>query len=306
MGSVTIEKVRRGQYLKEVTALCREYHFASAYLIEKIINWDSGPDVDDTVGFVLLDDGAVCGFAGCMKTRRNIGGKEIIVNAASSAVVREEYRSYSLKLFQKLFSEGDLVLDLTPTDETYRFLMTPFFKCRQLDTAAIAFSRLRLPFFTRLKATTKMDEILSLASTGQRKILRENCGYRGRFCTVFIDGEPVTLMCRVFCKAKVVKIADILYIDKPELFAKHAEKVMAAICRKFHTMFCWCDLRFLPELTVKGELADRNVLIKQPLRVLFGEFTPIRRNSLYRVVNAVAEGVTPLDLDALYSEKIMM
>lgn len=306
MGNVTIEKIHRGQYLQEVTALCQEYHFASPYLIENIINWKNDPTIDDTVGFVLLDDGVVCGFAGCMKTLRNIRGKELVVNAASSAVVREEYRSYSLKLFLKIFSEGDIVLDLTPTDETYRFLMTPFFKCRQLDTAAIAFSRLRLPFAPRFRATTDISEILAVAPSAQKELLHDNYGYRGRLCTVFIDKDPLTVMCRVFSKAGIIKIADILYIDKPVLFAKHSKAVMAALCRKFHTLFCWCDLRFLPDLKIEGDLVERNHLFKHPLSTLFRSFIPIRRNSIYRIVTEKAEGVMPIELDALYSEKIMM
>lgn len=308
MGTVTIKPISRGEYLQEVIALCKNYQFASAHLIEGIINckWQHNSAADDVVGYVLLDDDTLCGFAGCMKSTRIIGGRELTVNAGSSAVVKDEYRSYSIKLFQKLFTDGDLILDLTPTDETYRFLMTPFFKCKQLDTAAIAYSRFRLLFQKHLKATAKTDEILNCADGAQRTLIEDNLGYAAKGCTVYLDGEPLTLICRVFTKAKIVRIADILYIDKPALFAKRPEAVMAALCRKLHTLFCWCDSRWLPAVRLPETLTERENLFKHPLSVLFGKYTAIRRNSIYRIVSAQASEVTPLDLDALYSEKIMM
>lgn len=308
MGTVTIRPIHRGEYLQEVIQLCKEYEFASARLIEGIINcrWKNNQNTDDVVGYALLDGEDLCGFAGCMKSLRTIGGQELVVNAGSSAVVKDEYRSYSIKLFQKLFTDGDLILDLTPTDETYRFLMTPFFKCKQLDTAAVAYSRFRLMFQKRLKATAEKEEILRLAEGRQRELLADNLGYSAKGCTVFVNGEPLTLICRVFTKAKLVKIADILYIDKPALFAKQPEAVMAALCRKLHTLFCWCDSRYLPQLVLPENLTERGELFKKPLSVLFGSPVGIRRNSIYRIVSERAADVSPLELDALYSEKIMM
>lgn len=308
MGTVSVQPVHRGQYLNEIIQLCRDYSFSPPHLIEGIINcrWKSNPPVDDTVGFVLLDDEEVCGFIGLTKSIRHINGKDIVVNAGSSGIVKPEYRNYSMKLFQKWLSEGDIVLDLTPTDDTYKIFMTPMFKCRQIDTASLAFSCFRLMFRKHRKATTDREEILETAQGAQRQLLEDNMGYRGRFCTVFIDGEPITVMSRVFTKAKIVKIADILYIDKPELFAKYPEQIMAAICRKLHTLFCWCDSRFLPQYPLPEILTERSALFKKPFSVLFGNYTAIRRNSICRVVNPIAEDITPLQIDSLYSEKIMM
>lgn len=308
MGTVTIKPIHRGEYLQEVIDLCKEHQFASAQLIERIINcqWKNNPITDDVVGYALLDGETLCGFAGCMKATRVIDDQELTVNAGSSAVVKDGYRSYSIKLFQKLFTDGDLILDLTPTDETYRFLMTPFFKCKQLDRAAVAFSRFRLLFQKRLKATTDNDEILNCASGAQRQLLEDNLGYAAKGCTIYVGNEPLTLICRVFIKAKIVKIADILYIDHPELFAKQPKAVMGALCRKLHVLFCWCDSRFLPDLRLPETLTERDNLFKTPFSVLFGKYTAIRRNSIYRVVSEKAANISPLSLDALYSEKIMM
>lgn len=308
MGTISVQPVHRGQYLQEIIQLCKEYSFSPPHLIEGIINcrWKSDPPVDDIVGFVLLDDEEVCGFIGLTKSVRNFNGIDVVVNAGSSGIVKPEYRNYSMKLFQKWLSEGDIVLDLTPTDETYIIFTTPMFKCKQIDTAALAFSRLRLMFQKHLRATADKNEILAVADDLKRQLLEDNMAYCGRFCTVFVDGEPVTVMCRLFKKAKIVRIADILYIDKPELFAKYSEQIMAALCRKMNTLFCWCDSRFLPQFSLPETLTERSALFRKPISVLFGRYTAIRRNSIYRVVTEKAEGITPLQIDSLYSEKIMM
>lgn len=309
MGEISIKPVHRGQYFFEVANLCKKYSFSPPHLINSLINcqWESDPAVDDIVGFALFDDEEICGFIGMTKSVRNINGNDIVVNAGSSGIVKPEYRNYSMKLFQKWLTQGDLVLDLSPTDETYQIFMTPIFKFRQIDTAALAFSRMRLMFRKRLRATNNQSEILAAADNGaQRRLLKDNMAYRGKFCTVFVDGEPITVMCRVFKKAKIVKIAEILYIDKQALFARHAESIMAAVCRKLNTLFCWCDSRFVPQFPLPEKLTERSELFKKPVSLLFGRYTAIRRNSIYRVVTQKAEGIKPHQLDALYSEKIMM
>ena len=308
MGNISIQPIHRGQYLEPIVQLSEEYHFAPRHLLESIINcrWKSDPPVDDVVGFVLLDDEKLCGFVCLTKSIRRMGGEELVVNAGSSALVREDYRSYSMKLLMKMFSEGDIALDLTPTDETYQFLMSPIFRCKQIDTASLAFSRFRLCFQKHLKATIKPEKILSAIPEAERALVEDNMGYRGRFCTVFVENQPVTVMCRVFTKAKVVKIADILYISNPALFAKEPEAVMAALCRKLGTMFCWCDSRFVPQFALPDTLIERSALFRRPFATLFGKYTAIRRNSIYRVVTPKAKNVTPEEIDSLYSEKIMM
>lgn len=308
MGNISIQPIHRGQYLNEIVQLSEEYHFASRYLLESIINcrWKSDPPVDDVVGFVLLDDEALCGFVVCSKSVRRMGGEDVVVSAGSSALVREDYRSYSMKLLLKVFAEGDLALDLTPTDETYQFLMAPIFKCKQLDTAALAFSRFRLCFQKRLKATVVPEEILAAAPKAERALIADNMGYHGRFCTVYVENQPITILCRVFTKAKLVKIADILYISNRTLFASQPEAVMAALCRKLGTLFCWCDSRFIPQFALPDTLIERSALFRRPLATLFGRYTAIRRNSIYRVVTQKAKNVTPEEIDSLYSEKIMM
>src|SRR5262245_22682344 len=210
--------------------------------------WESG---EGYVGYALVDDRKVVGFNGAIFSRRIIEGREVRFCNLTSWIVKEQYRTESLRLvFPILNLKGYTITTLNMNNRAWDITKRLGFK--NLDT------NIRLLFpGPALSASSKEDspvivsdnsKIAEILDSVNLRIFRDhlqyNCGH-----LVIQDKFGYSYLLYTGKRYKKyncdVPYAHIQYISNRSVFLKHLNKIKAYFLKSRKSLFLAVDGRLI-------------------------------------------------------------
>lgn len=308
---VEIIPINRGEFTKEIILLCQEENFSSYSALKNILSyqWDKciRTTDDNSIGYIMRDGINICGFIGCIRSKRIIDGRYCLFCNLSNGIVKPAYRRYSLQLFSVAISGSDVVLDLTPSPAVCKFLKTKYFGFNILEENVLCFNSKLLNNYDY--DTVRIDEvckILKLTKDNEECInILDNAKYYGRFVLFEIQKKQLIVSFYVSYIRKI-KTVEIIYVSDKKIFSDNYSNIIMQLCLLSHTIFCYCDPRyFLGEPYGQTiELNKKNLLLSY-INLLRHTVVKIPRPSLFKI-NDPSISIDKSSIDGLYTERILI
>ncbi len=242
------------------------------------------------VGYALIDDRKVVGFNGTLFSRRIIDGREVRICNLTSWIVKEQYRSESLRLvFPLLNLKGYTLTNLTMNDRAWAITKRLGFK--NLDT------NMRLLFpVPELSVSTKKDPPVIVSDEARiaeildpvnlrifRDHLRYSCGHlviqdKDSYCYLLYAEKHYK---KYNCKARY---GHLHYISDRSFFLKYLNKI------KHH---------FLKNQKYLFLAVDERLTGNDPIP--YSKVCPLKIPKMYK-----SEILTREQVDNLYSELVVL
>jgi hypothetical protein len=249
--------------------------------------WESD---EGHVGYALIDDRKVVGFNGALFSRRIIDGREVRFCNLTSWIVKEQYRSESLRLvFPLLNLKGYTLTNLTMNDRAWSITKRLGFK--NLDTnLRLLFPAPSLPEISKqappviVSDPTRIAEILDPANLRIFKDhSRYSCGHlviqdKSSCCYLLYTGKYFK---RYNCQ---VPYGYIHYISDRSIFLKHLNKI---------------NLHFLKSQRYLFLAVDGRLIRNEPIP--YSKVYPLKIPKMYK-----SEILTGEQVDNLYSELVVL
>jgi len=215
--------------------------------------WESD---EGYVGFALVDDRKVVGFNGALFSRRIIDGREARICNLTSWIVKEQYRTESMRLvFPVLKLKGYTITNLTMNERAWEITRRLGFK--NLDT------NVRIIFLVPGLSATRKEEPPVIVSDRSRiaeildpinlKIFIDhshyNCGHlvikdkRGYSYIIYTRKRYRKYNCDI-------SYAQILYISDRSAFLRRLNKIKSYFLKSLKYFFLAVDERLIGDATI--------------------------------------------------------
>jgi len=245
---------------------------------------------NDRFGWMMLDGDAVVGFIGTILSERTIRGEKLRFCNVSSWIVKDDYRAHSLALHAKALADQTVaVTSLSPTRQVLRVLAK--FGFTQMDKS----ERVILPVVTP-RTFTDGCEILTDPRAIERAVAGDNLRffrdhqlpYNHHALVRTAEGDCYLMMNR---SPKAIRgnvrfpFARVHYLERPDVFVRHTEKLVARIAASLRVVALIVD-----ERTLRGQLPWHS----------------FARPGGKRVAAFRSPKVTEDDIDGLYTEAVLL
>lgn len=234
--------------------------------------WGTSPGY---CGYGMFDGDRAVGFLGLLFSNRVIRGKLHRIANLTSWIVLPEYRGRSIFLLQPVLRSKEMTLvDLTPSKEVYALLKKAGFQ--DLET------HMRYIFpFGRFSKIQIQNPSVDVIEPPFQKLVRDHLALGCFYIQVETpSGVCHLLLHRLIRRKAPFKSGYVLYASPWEVFQTHVWVLSNAVCRHLHVWALVVDERFLGHA--------------------FIPFSLRRKLAWPRVFRSST--LTPLDIDALYSE----
>lgn len=192
------------------------------------------------LGYLLTVSDSIVGYLGTIYSEQTLGGTRRRVCNITSWNVREDYRSSSLRLFQALLKDADIITVFTAGDVTKRIMEILGF--RVLDTNRyVYFPLLHAATLLRGRGVTILTDIGDIEQRlddNHRTILKDlidtNCRHLlvregARYCYL------VTKRRRQGIGIKgplAVSVSEVLYCSDRAMLTRHLERILLTVLRR--------------------------------------------------------------------------
>ncbi len=190
------------------------------------------------LGYLLTVSNSIVGYLGTIYSEQTLGGTRRRVCNITSWNVREDYRSSSLRLFQALLKDADIITVFTPTGVTRRIMEILGF--RVLDTNKyFYFPLLHAATLLRGRGVTILTDIGDIEQRlddNHRTILKDlintNCRHLlvregARYCYL------VTKRRRQGIKGPLtVSASEVLFCSDRAMLNRHLERILLTVLRR--------------------------------------------------------------------------
>ena len=252
-------------------------------------------------GMVMLADGVVTGFVGCVYSYVEEEDRRLSVCKTTTVAVDKEYRRFDPgtgvkeraieAMYRMILDSADIVTGDTPIDKM-RVFLRDVMHFSDYDTKNYKF--LTIPCFGRKLRYTFAEKPEDIADEGIRAVYKDHAGYSLRCvrasgeegdCCVFYRIIKKKFRKKPFDKLKIT-FASVLEVTDHDMFGKYAHEIIWAI-QKRERAFLEADSRY------------------------FGSAGPsypfkYKTYETYRMCFSGAEGIDTRKLGGLYSELIML
>lgn len=238
----------------------------------------------DPMGWVLLDGESIVGFISTLYSRRTIGGRVVRFCNTAHWVVREEYRSESLKLLMTVLRQRDCTItNLTSSAAVSALFAKLGFKVLDRNVL-LSFPRPMLPSLgDDVSITANVGEIAESLSGVDAQIQADHAGLPvGHVMLRDGDDSCYLLVTRLHRRVLGVPVpyCHVQYASDPELLARHRARLGWFLLRRFGAVCMAVDERL-----VAGRAAD------------FGRPRPLGEPRYYR-----SDSLGAAQIDNLYTE----
>jgi hypothetical protein len=215
--------------------------------------WESD---EGYVGYALVDDRKVVGFNGAIFSRRIIGGKEARICNLTSWIVKEQYRTESMRLvFPFLKLKGYTITNLTMNERAWE--ITKRLGYKNLDTTV----RILFPV-PGLSATRKEEapvivsdqsKIAAILDPVNLKIFMDHSHYN---CGHLVVQDQYGYSYIIYTRKRYRKYncdfpyAQILYISDRSAFLRRLNKIKSYFLKSLKYFFLAVDERLIGNATI--------------------------------------------------------
>ena len=287
-----------------VVNLCKRFNiYLKNNLIQKVCakKWDDLST--DCIGYGCFDKNQLIGYIGSIQAHRN----ELIVNDLTCGIVDDAYRGNGIatKLFTMANADGDIVLDLTPSEQVYQMYKRHFPQFKDLSEYQLWFNCKKLKKNNNLVCVSEINEIINAASDVEKKLIRDNSKLMMSFALIKLDNESTIIGYYTMKKKKIIKGFEIIYISNRLLFEKHFEAILKSISKINKSFFAFVDKRWLPIANFEGNIMPRGTnskqYIKRMSKLCFKKYIKAPNRKLVCFNNGHSESMINM-LDYLYTE----
>jgi hypothetical protein len=239
---------------------------------------------DDPMGYVLLDGEQIVGFISTLYSRRTIGGRTVRFCNTAHWVVKEAYRSESLRLLMMVLRQRDCTItNLTSSAAVSALFAKLGFKVLDRNVL-LSFPTPVLPRFSDdVAITANVGEIAESLSGVDARIQADHAGLPVGH-VMLRDGHDTCYLLFTRLHRRVLGVSvpycHVQYVSDPELLARHRARVSWFLLRRFGAVCLAVDERL-----VAGRAAD------------FGKARPLGEPRYYR-----SDALGAAQIDNLYTE----
>lgn len=288
----------------EILALCsRNGYFVKNGIVKNILGADFSERFDDRVGVGLIgEEGELLGFIGSLSYRYE--GSSII--HLSSGLIDESLRGkgFAKAFFSFAYTLGDMVLDLSPTEQVYHMLKKHISGIRDITDYQIWIKPKKRP--TTLNSSWDLNAILEGVEGDRKRYYLDNAKYNICFLRVS-DGANDAIVGYYTFSRYFVKGFEIVFCDDHKFLAKHFEDIVSVINKKEKAFVCFCDHWLIGEKQFEGEIdsfaVNNRKYVKRIIRLFFSKKGYIKTANR-RLVWRKTDSFDLPPLDYLYSEMI--
>ena len=202
----------------------------------------------DELGYVLVENGEIVGFLSTLYSHRVVDGREVKLCNTAHWVVRDDFRSESLRLFMTVLRQRDCTItNLTSSAAVAAMMPKLRFKLLE-ETLQLIFPTPVLNGSNGTSVTADADAILATLNAGDLRIFEDHvgceCGH-----VVVRDGAEYCYL--VFSEKKRrqygidVSYCHVHYVSNRALFRRHLARVAWYCFRRFGAWFLAVDERLV-------------------------------------------------------------
>ena len=287
-----------------VISLCEKFNiYLDNNLIQNICSkkWDNIST--NHIGYGCFDGQELIGYIGCVQAKRN----GCIINDLSCGIVDEEYRGNGIatKLFSMANNDGDIILDLTPSEQVYQMFKRHFSQFRDLSDYQLWFNCKKLKKNKKATIINNLGEILNYANDYEKTLINDNIKLMASFSLIKIDDEYTIVGYYTMKKRNVIRGFEIIFISNHFVFEKYYEAIIKCIAKSNNSFVAFVDKRWLKNVSFDGAIMKRGTNTKRYLQrlfqLLFKKFIKAPNRKIAYVKSETNSHLL-YDLDYLYTE----
>lgn len=289
---------------ESVVSLCRQENiYLENELIQIIVNcsWDISPN--DYIGYGCFDGDKLVGYIGCIQSKRN----NYVINDLSCGIVDASYRGKGIasKLFDLAQFDGDIILDLTASEQVYQLFKRKFKRFFDFNDYQLWFNARKLKKRDDVAAYFEYDAYESLLTAEEKKYLLDNSKYSMKFACFKDDDNYCLVSYYTMIKKKLLKGFEVCYISNKSFFEKYYETILKLISIKQSSFFVFLDHRFISNISFDGEIFPRGTNNKEYIRrmskLLFKKYIKAPNRKFMAMKDGVDKSIIE-SIDYLYTE----
>ena len=203
---------------------------------------------DDDLGYVLVERGEIVGFLSTLYSRRMIDGKEVKLCNTAHWVVREDFRSESLRLFMTVLRQRDCTITNLTSSATVAAMM-PKLRFKLLEeNLQLLFPTPMLPGRNGSSITSDPNRVAAALNAGDLRIFNDHAGAE---CGHVVVREGDAYCYVVFSRKRRrvygvdVPYCHIHYISDRALFLRHLPRIKWYFLRKLGAWFLAAEERLV-------------------------------------------------------------
>lgn len=297
-------KILTRKNAEDVISFCKkENMYLENNLIQNICNIDFGLDSTDHIGYGCFDNGKLVGYIGSIQHKQN----GLIINDLSCGIVDKNYRCKGIasKLFDLAQYDGDVILDLTASEQVYQMFKRKFPRFYDFNEYQIWFNCKKLKIDKSIISQIVFDDYKSNISEDVQKIILDNSKYFMNFIYLQKGEKNCVVGYYTMLKKRILRGFEICYISDPDFFAQNYSSIIKTISKINKSFFCFCDKRFLESLEFKGKIMARGTnskqYIKRICKLLFCKYIKAPNRKFLAINNNIDKSIIN-DLNYCYTE----
>ena len=255
------------------------------------------------IGYGCFNNGELIGYIGCVQSMRN----KLLVNDLSCGIVNENYRGFGIasKLFDMSQYDGDLILDLTASEQVYQMFKRKFPRFFDFSEYQLWFNCKKLHRNKNLISEFCIENIKDIVDEPLKKYVIDNSKYSLNFAYFSLENDSCLVAYYTMKKKKILKGFEICFVSNRNFFECHYCAMLKAIAKKHHSFFAFVDKRFLPNIEFKGNIMPRGTntkqYIKRMCKLLFKKYIKAPNRKFMAIKDNIDKSIID-NIDYLYTE----